>query len=170
MQNGKGSKPRPISDWGSYQSNWENINWKHNDYANILDGNPPEPLTTSEEWKKVSKHAYYQEEHELHPHFDDTSHENSGWTTDYQQWVNSIIHNDERNRKDFFTEEECNQYFKGFAVSPVILHESKALYSVLMYVEDKKDFIKKLDFKREAAILLAVVKDKESYIVRYFKI
>jgi hypothetical protein len=27
MQNGKGSKPRPFSDYNNFQDNWNQINW-----------------------------------------------------------------------------------------------------------------------------------------------
>lgn len=30
MQNGKGSKPRPISDYNKFIQNWEEINWDSN--------------------------------------------------------------------------------------------------------------------------------------------
>jgi hypothetical protein len=36
MQNGKGSKPRPYSNFESFQSNWDTINWSKNEDKNTF--------------------------------------------------------------------------------------------------------------------------------------
>jgi hypothetical protein len=34
MQNGKGSKPRPINDFKKFQNNWDDINWNASNNKN----------------------------------------------------------------------------------------------------------------------------------------
>ena len=172
MQNGKGSKPRPINKWKEYQDNWDSIDWSK-DFQNLFDAHPPVDFSKSKDWDKVSRHAYsHEEEYELIPPFTDDQ-TNSGWTDNYEDWVsncNNVLTKWVNAVTDFFTKEECTKYFKGFALSPIILHEDASYSTSSITVANKKDLFKHLDSLESAAILYAVVKNDDLFEVKYFKI
>lgn len=172
MQNGKGSKPRPINNLKEYYDNWDNIDW-NKDFQNLFDTHPPTSLTTSEDWKKVSQHVYSrEEEYELIPPFTDEQ-TNSGWTDSYKEWLNNcnnVLKKWVNAVTDFLTEKECARYFKGFALSPVILHEDTSYSTSSITISDKKDLFKHLDSLKKAAILYAVIKNDDLFEVKYFKV
>ena len=111
MQNGKGSKPRPINKWKEYQDNWDSIDW-NKDFQNLFDAHPPVDFSKSKDWDKVSRHAYsHEEEYELIPPFTDDQ-TNSGWTDNYEDWVsncNNVLTKWVNAVTDFFTKEECTK-------------------------------------------------------------
>ena len=173
MQNGKGSKPRPINKWKEYQDNWDSIDWKSKELENIFDATPPTSLSSSAEWKKVSQYAYpLEEDYELIPQFNDNQ-TNSGWTDSYETWLNNcnnVLKKWVDTVTDFLTEKECSKYFKGFALSPVILHEDVSYSTSSVTVDSKENLFKHLDSLKSAAILYAVVKNNKDFTVKYFKI